>query len=194
MAAVVLMLISQDLVLLLLGRAWAGTGKILMVLAPGIAATLLSGTSAWLHLSLGTPGRWLRWNIVACVVTIAAFVVALPYGAVAMGIAYTTKTYVLLLPGLFYAGYPIRLNPKALFRSIWPYFVSAFFIAVLWLWISNHWMPFDSGLSNARLVAKIFMVACASSILYVLFVVAIERNLQSVQNIVSLAKLAFKRR
>jgi len=192
-AAVVFMLIAEDLVLLLLGPAWMETGKVLMALSASAAAILVSGTNSWLHLSLGKPGRWLRWNIIATILTIIAFVIALPYGAVAMGIAYSAKTYILLLPGLWYAGRPVKLSPKLLFSSVWPYFLSAVIVVVSWLYISTFWTPLSIFLSEMHLITRITLVACASAILYINLVALMERSYKSVYEIISLVKLFLKR-
>lgn len=193
-AAVVLMLTAEDLVLLLLGPAWMQTGKVLMVLSAAIAATLLSGTNSWLHLSLGKPGRWLRWNITAAAITIGAFSIAAPYGAVAMGIAYSAKSYILLLPGLWYAGRPIGLSPRKLFYSVWPYFIAAVLVCLSWLYLSANWPLLKDLLSEMHLVVRIVFVALVSSALYVALVAMIERSFKSVFDVASLVKSFLARR
>lgn len=187
------MLTAQDLVLLLLGPAWTETGKILMALIPALAATLISGTNSWLYLSLGQPGRWFRWNIIATSFTILAFIIAAPFGAVAMGIAYSTKAYILLLPGLWYAGRPIQLSPKILLNSIWPYHSSAVIIAAFWLYISTHWMPLSIFLSELHIIIRVALVASTATFLYISLVVLFERSFKSVYDFIALVKLFFKR-
>lgn len=192
MATVVLFLTAQDLVLLLLGPKWTETGRILMALTPGITALLISGTNSWLHLSLGTPGRWLRWNIVAAIVTVLSFLIALPYGAVAMGIAYSAKTYILLFPGLWYAGRPIQLRFGEIASSIWPYLLSAVLVAVSWICLSAYWSPLSMFLSQLPLALRVVLVAFIASISYLMFTAILERSFKSVYEIVSLVKLFLK--
>lgn len=193
-AALVLMLTAQDLVLFLLGPAWTETGWALMALTPGIAALMVSGTISWLHLSLGTPDRWLKWNIFASIFTIVAFALALPYGIVAVSIAYSAKTYFLLIPGLWYAGRPIQLRFRTLFQLIWPYFVSAALVAAIWLYFSSHCKPLSTFLSGLNLLVRILSVGCVASILYLSFIVVIERSLRPITDFYSIGLLFLRRR
>lgn len=193
MVTVVLFLTAQDLVLLLLGPKWTETGRILMALTPGITALLISGTCSWLHLSIGTPGRWLRWNIVASIVTILSFIIALPYGAIAMGIAYSAKTYILLFPGIWYAGRPIQLKVGKIASSIWPYLLSAVIVAGSYIFLSTYWNPSSVFLSQLPLVLRVGLVALTATISYVLFTAILERSFKSVHEIVALVKLFLKR-
>lgn len=189
MVTVVLFLTAQDLVLLLLGPKWTETGRILMALTPGITALLISGTCSWLHLSLGTPGRWLRWNIVASIITILAFIIALPYGAFAMGIAYSVKTYLLLFPGIWYAGRPIQMKVGKIASSIWPYLLSAVIVAASHIFLSAYCKPLSVFLSQLPLVLRVGLVALTATISYVLFTAILERSFKSVHEIFSLVKL-----
>lgn len=191
--AVVLMLTSQDLILLLLGPAWTATGSVLMALAPGIAAMLIYGTHSWLHLSLGTPGRWLRWNIFASIITICAFIIALPYGAVAMGLAYSIRTYILLTPALWYAGLPVQLNPRKIFSSIWPYITSAFVVCVFWLFVSTQWPLLGDFLSSLSTLTRCIMIAGCATVLYFICIAAIQRSFKSIYDIGSLVRIFLKR-
>lgn len=193
MATVVLFLTAQDLVLLLLGPKWTETGSVLMALTPGITALLISSTCSWLHLSLGKPGRWLRWNIVAFIITILSFIIALPYGAVAMGIAYSAKTYILLFPGLWYAGRPIQLRFGDIASAVWPYLSAAVLVAVSWICLSVCWSPLSIFLSQLPLALRVGFVAITASISYLMFTAILERSFKSVYEIVSLVKLFLSR-
>ena len=75
-----LTLVGKDVVRLVLGPRWAESGRIFQIFAPGIGAMLLCSTVGWVHLSVGKPGRWLRWNIIALAATVSLFLVALPLG------------------------------------------------------------------------------------------------------------------
>lgn len=186
---VVLMLTAQDLVQLLLGPAWSEAGKVLVALSPGIAAMLVYGTHSWLHLSLGKPDRWLRWNIFVTLLTIVVFIIALPYGAVAMGLAYSIRAYIILAPGLWYAGRPIQLRLRTLFYSVWVYFFSGIFICVFWLYISTYWQPLSGFLVRLSLINKVIIIACIVSLLYIFLIVIIERSFKSIFKVLSLIKI-----
>lgn len=192
--AVILTFSAQDLILLLLGPEWAEAGRVVMALGPGIAAMLVYGTHSWLHLSLGTPNKWLRWNIFASVLTITAFIIAAPFGAVAMGIAYSARAYVLTLPALWYAGRPIQLSLKVLTSSIWAYFVSAISVCVFWLYLSAYWLSLKGLLAGLSPLNRVVMTSCIISFLYVAIVIILQRGLGSIREILSLSRLILSRK
>lgn len=193
-AALVLTLSANDLILLLLGAKWTEAGMVVMALGPGIAAMLVYGTHSWLHLSLGTPDRWLRWNIFASLVTITAFIIAAPFGAVAMAIAYSAKTYALVIPGLWYAGRPIQLNLRLVIQLIWAYFVSAIIVCISWLYLSVHWLPLSSLLSGLSSLNRLVITSLIASFLYIGLVIILERSLRSIRDILSIISIIFSRK
>ena len=75
-----LTLVGRDVVRLVLGAQWSESGTIFQLFGPGIGAMLLSSTVGWIHLSIGKPGRWLRWTAVEFAVTFSLFLLALPWG------------------------------------------------------------------------------------------------------------------
>ena len=68
-----LTLIGKDVILLVLGPAWAPAGRIFMFFGPGVGIMLIYNTHGWLHLSIGTAHRWFRWVVVEFIVTAALF-------------------------------------------------------------------------------------------------------------------------
>jgi len=58
---------------LVLGPKWSESGRIFELLGPGIGIMLLYSTVGWIHLSIGKPGRWLRWTLVETAVTALFF-------------------------------------------------------------------------------------------------------------------------
>ena len=52
---------------------------------------LIYGTHGMIHLSIGTPNRWLRWSIINFTVTGLLFLVALPWGPVGIATAWTAS-------------------------------------------------------------------------------------------------------
>lgn len=186
--AVILTLSAKDLIQLLLGPAWAESGLVLMAFSLGIAASLVYGTHSWLHLSLGTPNRWLRWNIFAAILTIVAFIIAAPFGAVAMAIAYSSMAYVLVLPGLWYAGRPIQLSITCVISAIWAYITSGILVCIFWLYLSAYWLPLNGFLSGLSQLNRIFMTSCIASFLYIAIVIILQRNLSSIRETHSLIR------
>src|SRR5207237_9187268 len=86
---------------------------------------LIYYTHGWIHLSLGRPDRWLRWWFIDAAVTLLLFVVALPWGAVGIAIAWTASFWILTLPALWYAGRPIQLGISPILAAVWKYVLAA---------------------------------------------------------------------
>ena len=57
-----LTLVGKDVVRVVLGPKWSESGRIFEIFGPGIGIMLLYSTVGWIHLSIGKPGRWLRWT------------------------------------------------------------------------------------------------------------------------------------
>ncbi len=165
-----------------------------MAFGPGIAAMLVYETHSWLHLSLGTPGRWFRWNLVAATISITAFIIAAPFGAIAMAIAYSARSYILVVPALWYAGRPVSLNIVDLMRSIWVYFGAGIFVVVVWLYLSSSWLPFNTLLTGLNPFIRVAMTVFFSSFLYMGMVIILQRSFASIFDIFSLLKIMLSRK
>jgi O-antigen/teichoic acid export membrane protein len=114
-----LTLVGKYLVRLAMGPQWEESGRIFELLGPGIGAMLLSSTVGWIHLSLGTPGRWLRWTVIELGVTVSLFIVALQLGPVGIAAAWSVSYWILLLPAFWYAGRPIGFGISLLSAAVW---------------------------------------------------------------------------
>jgi len=116
-----LTLVGRDVVRLVLGPQWSEAGRIFQLFGPGIGAMLLCSTIGWIHLSIGNPGRWLRWTVVEFAVTAALFLVALPWGPDGVAAAWSVSYCILLIPAFWYAGRPIGFGVSFLIAAIWRY-------------------------------------------------------------------------
>lgn len=116
-----LTLVGRDVVRLVLGPQWSESGRIFQLFGPGIGVMLLGSTVGWIHLSIGKPGRWLRWSVVELVVTGSMFVAALRWGPIGIAAAWTVSYCVLLIPAFWYAGRPLGLGLSFLTAAVWRY-------------------------------------------------------------------------
>jgi PST family polysaccharide transporter len=116
-----LTLVGRDVVRLLLGPQWSESGRIFQLFGPGIGVMLLCSTVGWIHLSIGEPGRWLRWTIVEFAITASLFVLALPWGPKGVAAAWSVSYWALVLPAFWYAGRPIGLGVSFLIAAVWRY-------------------------------------------------------------------------
>jgi PST family polysaccharide transporter len=194
LAALILTLSAETLIAMLLGPTWSDAGPVVMAFGPGIAAMLIYGTHTWLHLSLGTPNRWLRWNIFASIITIAAFLIAAPYGAVAMAVAYSATLYILVVPALWYAGRPIGFTVKTVLVSLWSYFASALLTGILWLYLSAYWPPLMNLLANLILLNRVLMTSLIATLLYIAIVILLQRGFRSIREITSFIGIFLSRK
>ena len=116
-----LTLVGRDVVRVVLGAQWSESGRIFQLFGPGIGAMLLASTVGWIHLSIGKPGRWLRWTVVEFVVTASFFLVALPSGPKGIAAAWSVSYWILLIPAFWYAGRPIGFGVSFLIGAVWRY-------------------------------------------------------------------------
>ena len=117
----VLTLVGQDVVRLILGPQWSEAGRIFGLFGPGIGIMLLYSTVGWIHLSIGKPGRWLRWTLVESAATALLFVVALPWGPAGIAVAWSVSYWILTIPAFWYAGRPVGFAVSSLIGAVWRY-------------------------------------------------------------------------
>jgi PST family polysaccharide transporter len=128
-------IIGRELVLLVLGEQWTEAGNILIAFSTGIGIMLMYGTHVWLHYSMGRADRLFKWTIVGTVVTVVFFLVGIPFGALGVAAAYSASYYVLIIPGLLYAGQPIHLKLSHILSAVWKCFAAALLSGLLCCYI-----------------------------------------------------------
>jgi O-antigen/teichoic acid export membrane protein len=116
-----LTLVGKDLVRLVLGPKWSESGRIFELFGPGIGIMLLYSTLGWIHLSIGKPGRWLRWTLFETAATALLFFLALPWGPAGIAVAWSVSYWALLIPAFWYAGRPIGFGVSSLIAAVWRY-------------------------------------------------------------------------
>jgi len=124
-AFAILAVVGKDFVVLLLGDKWAAAGGILSVLALRGPAHVVERTLGWLHVAAGRPERWRRWGIVSCVVTLVALFCGLPFGALGVAVSYTIFMYVMFIPAIVYAGWPLGIGASEALKTVGPQVVTA---------------------------------------------------------------------
>jgi O-antigen/teichoic acid export membrane protein len=126
-----LSLVGKDLVRLVLGPQWSESGRIFQLFGPGIGAMLLASTVGWIHLSLGNPGRWLRWTLVEFAFTGSLFLLALSKGPEGIAAAWSASYCILLIPAFWYAGRPIGFGALFLIAAVWRYCAASLLAALV---------------------------------------------------------------
>ena len=120
-----LTLVGKDVVRLVLGPKWLESGRIFELFGPGIGVMLLYSTVGWIHLSIGKPGRLLRWTLVESAATALLFVLALPWGPAGIAVAWSVSSWMLLIPAFWYAGRPIQFGTAQLMAVVWKFVVAS---------------------------------------------------------------------
>jgi O-antigen/teichoic acid export membrane protein len=183
-----LTLMGNDVVLLLLGPQWNEAGQILTAMGPAVGVFLVYGSHGWLHLSLGHADRWFRWGFVGSVVTVISFIVGLPFGARGVAVGYAVSCYVLLLPGLYYAGRPVKLGLRSIVHTIWKPYVAAF-VAGAVVWVMRHSIHATAVVFNGfGAVIKIVIVLSLCSGLYLILIICLNRSTKPVLEFFSLLR------
>ena len=183
-----LTLVGKDVVRLVLGPRWAESGRIFQIFAPGIGAMLLCSTVGWVHLSVGKPGRWLRWNIIALAATVSLFLVGLHWGPSGVAVAWSVSYWILLIPGYWYAGRPIEFGISALISAIWRYAAAALVAGVATAAIIRGRPLLDTVSGTSAAFAATVLNSILFFALYLAMVILFHRGLAPMRQLASLLR------
>jgi len=176
----ILTLIGKDFLLLLLGPQWNKAGEIFTIFGPGIGILIVYGTHGWLHLSLGRADRWLRWGIIELIVVVLAFAAGLPFGAIGVAVAYTASFYLLMGPGLWYAGRPVGLPLLSFLSAISQYYVSAVAAGLLSWFILYSFEPTSAAFIELNVFLRILTSTLLCLLAYLLFLVTLFQGKKAI--------------
>jgi PST family polysaccharide transporter len=184
----VLTLIGRDFILLLLGPQWDMAGKIFSFFGPGIGIMLIYGTHGWLHLSLGKADRWFRWGILELIVTAAFFMAGLPFGAPGVAVAYVLSIFTLCIPGLWYAGLPIKLSISSIAGAIWKYFITALAAGLICRHLLYGDGIYSSSFAGLNIIARLVLSTTLCTVIYLILTVIIHRGFGPIYQFISLVR------
>jgi len=180
-----LTVMSNDVILLLLGPQWGETAQIFSVFGLAIGIQMIYATNAWIHISLGRSDRWFRWSIFGTICTTISFLVGLPFGPLGVVIAYTASIYILTGPCLWYAGKPINLKLADIVLEIWKYYLSALCTGFLYWYILHSFSIISSILNGLNIFTRISLSVAFCSISYILMVITLYQSAKPVTKIIS---------
>jgi len=183
-----LALIGNDLILLLLGPQWKKAGVIFSIFSIGIGTQILYGTHGWLHISLGRTDRWFRWGIVGSMITVTSFLIALPFGPLAVAVAYIVSLHVLTGPCLWYAGQPISLKLHSVLSVIWKYYLSALGAGLL-CWFILYSFDLTSGaFASLGISVRLVLSSVLCIFVYLLLIIGLYRNTKPISQFISIVR------
>ena len=184
-----LTLVAKDLIRFMLGPGWEATGRIFMFFGPGIGIMLLYETHGWIHVSIGTVGRWFRWGIVEFVVTGLMFFLALPWGPVGMAIAWTASFWILMIPAFWYAGRPIHLGIAPVLSAVWKYFLASLLAACASIGVIRMIPRFSIAVSEpVAVLVRIVLTSLLFAALYLSAVILLHRGYAPLQQVAALLR------
>lgn len=184
----VLTLTGSDLILLVLGPQWKSAGQIFPLFGLSIGVMFLYYTHAWLHLSLGTPDRWLRWAVIAFIVTVMLFVIGLQFGPLGVAAAYSASFYILTGPALWYAGRPVELKVSDIVGGVWKCFVAALAAALVCWFIMNGFVFTPAFFGRFSAFARIAASFTLCTSVYLVLIVALYRGVKPISQFVYLVR------
>src|SRR5438876_1600439 len=95
--------LARPLTLVVLGPKWEKAAIIFAAFALAAQSAPVARAAAWLFISQGRAGRdWLLVNLLGAGLTVASFVVGLPFGPAGLAIAYSTVSLFIGMPILYY--------------------------------------------------------------------------------------------
>jgi polysaccharide transporter, PST family len=183
-----LTLVGRDVVRLVLGTKWSESGRIFEIFGPGIGAMLLCSTVGWVHLPVGQPGRWLRWNLVALGLTASLFLAALPWGPAGIAAAWSISYWTLLIPAFWYAGRPIEFGVSTLIAAIWRYTVAALVGGMATAAIIRGTPLWYTPSSTSDALEAIIVISILFGTLYLVMVIVLHRGLTPLRQLVGLLR------
>jgi O-antigen/teichoic acid export membrane protein len=179
---------SEDLILLFLGPQWKESVELFRILAAGTGIWIIYSTINWIHVSLGRSDRLVRWGIFAFFVTSTAIFLGLQFGPKGVAVAYTSTLYLLTGLGLKYACKPIELKFRTILFALWRYFITALLAGLLCWYVIQLFDP--SWARFTRLMISFLLYIT----LYLILVIAFFKNLQPINNFISVITEMFRNR
>jgi len=182
----ILTLTGKDIILLVLGSQWTKAGEVFCYFGASIGIMLIQSTQGWLHLSLGKPDRWFRWSILEGIIISCFFLVGLPFGIEGVAIAYSLSFYLLVVPCLWYAGRPIKLNILSLFASIWRYFAAAILAGVFSYYVLYKLNPVLTIFSGFFIFFRITVASTLCLVFYLILIILFYQSIKPIKEFFSI--------
>lgn len=131
--AVMLGVLSHEVVFFLLGSQWAEAAVIFQILALYVVVQNVAVTTGWVMQSMGRATRLLKWQAAHALVYVLACLIGVRWGAVGVALVTTAQGLLAMLPAMWvaYRGSPITL-PDVLRAMSRPTLVAAALFVFTW--------------------------------------------------------------
>lgn len=181
-------LVGRDFIRVLLGPQWDEAGKIFTLFGPGIGVMLLYNTHGWIHLAIGRPERWFRWGLIEFACTGSLFLVMLHWGPSGIAFAWTASFFILMLPGLWYAGKPIELNVWRMVSLIWKFFAASSGAALLTFAVTRNFRAPVMLESGEAAALRLIVTTTVFVVFYLLAVVAFHGSMKPIEETIAMLR------
>jgi O-antigen/teichoic acid export membrane protein len=183
-----LTLVGKDVVRLILGSKWSESGRIFQLFGPGIGIMLLYSTVGWIHLSIGEPGRWLRWTLLESAVTASMFFLALRWGPAGVAGAWSVSYWTLSIPAFWYAGRPIGFGVSSLIRIVWRYAAASLIAALATTAILRTTLLWGTPTSSQAALGMVVTISALFVTLYLGAVILLHGGCAPIRQLVGLVR------
>jgi len=95
---VMMIILSKEMVLLVLGDQWRGAVPIFRILAICAFFQPIGSTVGWIYISLGQTKRMAKWGMFACPIICLFIVLGLQWGAIGVAASYSIAIMILFYP------------------------------------------------------------------------------------------------
>jgi len=171
-----LTLVGKHVIRVLLGPGWEPAGRIFTFFGPGIGATLLHGTTGWIHLSIGRPDRWLRWGLIEFAATVLLLILGLHWGPAGVAMAWTVSLWILAIPAFWYAGRPIGFGAAPVISIVWKYVLASALAAYASVVIIRGIPPFIAASNSLESIVQIMVLSVLFGTFYLGAVILLHRG------------------
>jgi len=114
-----LAVVSQDLIVLMLGQKWRQAGVLLSIVALRGIPQSFERTHGWLLVATGRTDRWMRWGVFSAFAQFLALFAGLPFGPEGVASASVICMMLLAVPSVAYAGRTIGVRAADVVATVW---------------------------------------------------------------------------
>jgi O-antigen/teichoic acid export membrane protein len=162
--------LSEDIVVVLLGRKWLSVAPVFRCMAPAALFGAISFAPGWLCQSLGRSQRQLHYALVSAPICVGGFLVGIKWGIAGVAISYSITFSLCFWAYIWYAskGSPVRFSEIAM-GFVSAFGPSLFAGAIVWTLRS-------SLMNEVRPVVALMLLGAAFFISYVAVALLTRKN------------------
>ena len=173
-----LTVLGNDIIIILLGKEWKDAGLILTVFAPGLSSMIIYATISWLHLSLSQPNRMLYWNTGVVILRALTIGVSAFFGPLAVASSISILYYILLIPSIWYAGRPIKLDIKSIINGLLKFFIPALISYIIYFLLFKYFIYELKIFSSSHIVLRTALKFLFITFSYICTIIIFNRSLK----------------